>query len=122
MTNLKLHFLAILLLIPCAVMADDESDVIMNAEIDYLLETVGSSGCTFIRNESEHDAESAQKHLSMKRKRGKRYYDSADEFIEKLASKSSWSGDPYYIRCADDEVLAGEWFGNVLTQYRASNR
>ena len=92
----------------------------MDDEIDFLLTTVGSSECVFIRNGDQHEAAAAQKHLQMKRKRGKRYYDNADEFIEKLASKSSFSGKLYYIQCGDEaEQPAGEWFSAALSTYRA---
>ena len=97
-------------------------DEVMNAEIDHLLATVAGSGCTFIRNGKEYEATDAHDHLAMKRRRGKRHFDSADEFIERIASSSSWSGKPYHIRCGDDEaVLAGEWFSQLLAEYRASS-
>jgi len=99
--------------------ADDE---VMNAEIDYLLDTVVTSSCTFIRNGKEHEPEAAKDHLSMKRRRGKKYYSNAEEFIENLASSSSWSGKPYHIRCGDEEQqLAKVWFSAVLDQYRAQS-
>jgi len=92
----------------------------MNVEIDYLLDTVAASGCVFIRNGSEHDAESARDHLNLKRRRGKRYFSSADEFIDRLASSSSWSDKPYHIRCGEEEQqLAKEWFTAVLEDYRS---
>ncbi len=92
----------------------------MNAEIDYLLETVATSGCTFIRNGSEHDADAARDHLALKRRRGKRYFDSAEEFIERIASKSSWSGKAYRIRCEDNEVTAQSWFEAALARHRST--
>jgi hypothetical protein len=92
----------------------------MNLEIDYLLDTVAASGCIFIRNGSEHDAVSARGHLNLKRRRGKRYFSSADEFIDRLASSSSWSGKPYHIRCGEEEQLAKEWFTAVLEDYRST--
>lgn len=95
--------------------ADDGT---MDAEIDYLLATVASSSCTFIRNGKEHKASDARDHLQMKRRRGKRYFDSTEEFIERLASKSSWTGKPYRIRCGDEEVNAGDWFTALLTEHR----
>jgi hypothetical protein len=95
--------------------ADDSA---MDAEIDYLLATVAKSSCTFIRNGKEHDAGDARDHLQMKRRRGKRYFDSTEEFIERLASKSSWTGKPYRIRCGDEEVDAGDWFTALLTEHR----
>lgn len=91
----------------------------MDEEIDYLLATVRESDCTFIRNGKRYAAVDAADHLQTKRKRGKRYFESADEFIEKLASKSSMSGKPYMIQCGDaDEVPSREWFSKLLAAYR----
>jgi hypothetical protein len=94
----------------------------MDEEIDYLLATVGASNCTFIRNGKSYAAKSAQDHLQMKRKRGKRYYDSTDEFIDRIASKSSFSGKPYRIQCGDGpEQTATAWFSALLRQRRADS-
>jgi hypothetical protein len=91
----------------------------MDEEIDYLLVTVGGSECTFIRNGKRYPAQKAQDHLQTKRERGKRHFDSADEFIEKIASKSSFSGKPYRIQCGDEaEQTAAEWFTSLLTLHR----
>ena len=91
----------------------------MDAEIDHLLSTVGQSDCTFTRNGKSYPAKDAQKHLQTKRKRGKRYFSSADEFIENLASKSSMSGKPYLIQCGEGaEQPSGEWFAALLAEYR----
>lgn len=106
---------ALLLLI---VAASARADT-MNDEIDFLLTSVGSSDCTFIRNGKSHDAVAAQKHLQMKRERGKRHFSNTDEFIERLASKSSWTGKLYFIQCGNEEQQpAGEWFAELLTKYR----
>lgn len=93
----------------------------MDVEIDYLLTTVAESDCVFIRNGKEYDGEDARKHLQMKRERGRKYYDSSEEFIERIASKSSWSGKPYRIRCGDAEENAGDWFMSLLESYRAGS-
>lgn len=92
-------------------------------EVDYLIDVVSESGCKFVRNGKEHTAGEAADHLQMKARRGKRYYDTAEEFIERIASKSSWSGKPYLIQCGDQPaVQAGSWFTRVLADYRASTR
>ena len=94
---------------------------VMDKEIDHLLDTVVASNCTFIRNGKEHNPESAKDHLSMKRNRGKKYYSTADEFIDNLASSSSWSGKPYQIRCGEEQPQpAKQWFDAVLAAYRSS--
>lgn len=91
----------------------------MDTEIDFLIGAVAGSSCTFIRNGKEHDAEAASEHLQMKRKRGKRYYDSTEEFIERIASKSSWSGRDYLIRCGSGATqTANAWFSSKLDEYR----
>ena len=110
---------AILLCLVCAPAAF--ADETMDREIDYLLETVANSNCVFVRNGSEHGPEAAKDHLSLKRRRGKRYFSSAEEFIDRLASSSSWSGKPYYIRCDDGEQqLASSWFYDILAEYRSA--
>lgn len=90
----------------------------MDAEIDFLLEAVVASECVFIRNGRAHEAAAAREHLQMKRERGRRHYDSTEEFIERIASRSSWTGEPYRIRCGDDEQDAGAWFGRRLASFR----
>lgn len=91
----------------------------MDSEIDYLLATVAGSDCTFTRNGKDYDGAKARDHLQMKRERGKRYYSNTEEFIENLASKSSWSGKSYRIKCGDaPQTDAGDWFSALLTKHR----
>ena len=91
----------------------------MDAEIDYLLDSVRNSDCSFVRNGKAHDSAAAAKHLQMKRKRGRRYYDSAEEFIDRIASSSSWSGEPYRIDCPGQRpVAARDWFLRKLSAFR----
>lgn len=102
------------LLLPAVVIAG-ETEV----EIEYLITTVGESGCTFIRNGSRHDAEDAASHMRLKYRRGKRYATTAELFIERLASKSSFSGKSYAIECpGGDAVPSGEWLTARLQEYR----
>lgn len=91
----------------------------MDEEIDFLIQSVADSQCTFIRNGREHDAGAARDHLQMKRERGRRHYDSTEEFIERIASRSSWSGKDYWIRCGDAEPeTARDWFLSRLKVFR----
>ncbi len=108
-----------LLFILCVAPVLATADAAVDSEIDYLLATVAESGCVFIRNGKEYSGDDARDHLALKRRRGKQYYDSADEFIERIASSSSWSGKPYQIRCSDEpQQPAGDWFKKVLVEYR----
>ena len=87
-------------------------------EITALIEAVRESGCEFNRNGSLHSAEAAE-HLELKYSRGKRYADSAEAFIERLASKSSWSGKPYQMICDSETQPAGEWLTMRLEALRS---
>jgi len=91
----------------------------LDVEVAYLIDEVSESGCSFVRNGKEHTASEAADHLRMKARRGKRYYDTTEEFIDRIASKSSWSGKPYAIQCGDEpSVAAADWFTRVLSEYR----
>lgn len=106
--------LVMALLAPAAVFADDAE-----TEIEHLIDAIGESGCTFIRNGSSHDADDAAAHLRMKYRRGRRYASTAELFIERLASKSSMSGKPYQIKCQDKEAVpSGEWLTARLHEFR----
>jgi len=95
----------------------------MDDEIDYLLSSVGSSGCTFIRNGKRYSGKDARAHLQSKRRHNAHLFDSADEFIEKIASKSSMSGKLYRIRCnGEEQQTAGDWFTDMLRQHRQAIR
>lgn len=94
----------------------------LDVEVTYLIDEVSESGCKFVRNGKEHTASEAADHLRMKASRGKRYYDTAEEFIDRIASKSSWSGKPYTIQCGDAAaVAAADWFSRALAEYRGSS-
>lgn len=88
-------------------------------EIDHLLQAVRESDCHFIRNGKTHDSFTAAEHLQMKRKRARRYYDSTEQFIARIASKSSLSGKPYLIDCPErPPVEAEKWFLEKLVSIR----
>jgi hypothetical protein len=94
----------------------------VEAEVEYLLTSVGSSNCVFVRNGTRHSAASAESHLRMKYGRTRRYIDNADEFITKLASESSWTGKPYTLDCpGEEEQATGTWLFERLSEYRAPN-
>lgn len=71
-------------------------------EINALIDAVAASSCEFMRNGKSHSAQDAAEHLRMKYRRGKKYAGSAEQFITRLASKSSLSGRPYQMHCGGD--------------------
>jgi hypothetical protein len=94
------------------------------AEIEYLLSAVASSDCRFFRNGTWYDAKSAAAHL-----RGK--YDTlvargligdTADFIDRAATKSSFSGHDYAIKCEGlAEMSSRQWLTNLLVAYRAAH-
>ena len=94
--------------------APDEND-----EIEYLLDQIGSSGCEFVRNGDVHDSEAAAAHLAMKYRGARRYVGSADQFIERIATGSSWTGKPYQVACkGKPPVASAVWLNGALEQHR----
>jgi hypothetical protein len=95
----------------------------MQGEVDYLLSHVETSGCSFYRNGSWYDGSQAKAHLRTKYDYlvARHLITSADEFIDKGASSSSFSGKPYKIKCGTSaEVASGPWFHEVLRRFRAA--
>jgi len=91
-------------------------------EINYLLGFIESSGCEFYRNGSWYGPTRAQAHLRYKYEvlAAHDRINTAEDFIEKAATKSSLSGRPYEIRCGGGEaVTSSQWLRDVLARYRA---
>ena len=91
-----------------------------NEEIEYLLSFVGDSDCIFIRNGKEYPAKEARKHLEMKYNHVKRRIKTADDFIDKIASKSSLSGRLYEVRCDGVTLQTSQWLREALAFCRVS--
>ena len=113
-----MRHLLLTVLLYAALMSSTYAQTDAEAEITALIEAVRESGCEFNRNGSLHSAEAAAEHLELKYSRGKRYADSAEAFIERLASKSSWSGKPYEMICDGETQPAGDWLTATLVALR----
>ena len=91
-----------------------------NEEIEFLLSAIGSSGCQFVRNSTIYPAIKAETHLRMKYRNAVRYVSSAEDFITRIASKSSWTGKAYQILCPDKEPqTSAQWLSDQLSRHRA---
>ncbi len=102
-----------------------EPPPIVQREITYLIRYIGDSRCEFKRNGTWSNAESAEAHV-----RGKYDFlltlgqiDSTQDFIDKAATKSSMSGQPYEVKCSGDAPMPTSlWLSRGLAHYRASQR
>jgi hypothetical protein len=117
MNGLLTLILAAMISTPC--FAEESAE---RLKIAQLLEQVESSGCTFFRNDSEHNSTDAAKHLRLKLDKatssffgfGKPKDVSAKAFIDKIASESSMSGKPYKMKCGTVLVTSREWLNDKL--------
>lgn len=92
-------------------------------EIVSLLMRLKSSGCQFKRNGAWHSADEAQVHLQRKLdyllKRGA--VATAEQFIERAATKSSVTGQAYLVKCGNKpSVPSAEWLAFQLQVMRAA--
>ena len=87
-------------------------------KIEGLLTAIESAeGDVFIRNGNPHSPQDAAEHLRSKWNAAGNEIKTADDFIDKIASKSSLSGEPYLVRLADgEEVLAGDYLRDKLRE------
>ena len=91
-------------------------------DIQHLLDYVGGSGCTFVRNGVESDAAAARKHLATKYQHAKSHIGSAEDFIRLVASRSSMTGQPYLVRCRSSQFLSADWLTDELRRYRGNRQ
>jgi hypothetical protein len=91
-------------------------------EITYLLGFVERSGCQFYRNGSWYDSKKAQEHLLEKYNllAASNQIGTTEDFIEKVATASSLTKQPYRVRCANQITLTTkQWLSTELTRYRS---
>lgn len=99
-------------------------------KIQFLLKEINSSKAVFLRNGSEHTAIEASEHLEGKMNRAKSMFwffgpkkkFSCQEFIDKIASKSSTSGEDYKMKLSDGKIITTkEWLEEKLKSFKAPN-
>lgn len=93
----------------------------VQTEVNFLLGYIEGSGCAFYRNGAWHDSKAAQEHIRDKYKylAAKNQINSAEEFIEKAATKSSFSGLAYAVRCNGGSPLtSNRWLRDELARLR----
>jgi len=93
----------------------------VQTEVNFLLGYVEGSGCEFYRNGTWYDSRAAQVHL-----RDKYTYlvagnlvNTTEDFIERAATESSLSGEPYEVRCrGGTTVKSNQWLRDELARAR----
>lgn len=117
---LRAALIAALLWLPAAHAA---TSVAVQNEVNFLLGSIAGSRCEFYRNGTWYDAQKAHLHL-----RDKYNYlvkndlvSTTEQFIERAASQSSFSGKPYQIRCSGGAPVDSQrWLRDKLAELRAA--
>jgi hypothetical protein len=102
-----------------------EPPMTAQVEIDFLLGYIEGSGCEFYRNGTWHDPKAAQAHLRDKYRylAARNLISTTEDFIEKVAAQSSFSGQPYKVKCGDGAtVTTSQWLHAELAHFRAFNK
>jgi len=94
--------------------ARGEAPVDERDRIEALLRKVAAADIVCIRNGKEHTSAEAARHL---RRKWPAEIKTLEEFIDRIASRSSLSGKPYRIRLRDGTVLeAREWLRRLAEE------
>lgn len=87
------------------------------ARVQALLSELGTkTDLVFIRNGKEYGVNDAISHLQRKFNYAADQLATAEEFIDKVASQSSMSGDPYLIRWPDGSTQTSAAYLHQLLQ------
>ena len=92
------------------------------ARIDKLIRHVETQkGMTFIRNGTEYSCADAARFLRGKMDSMGAEVATAREFIDRIATKSSMSGEPYQVRFHDGRLIpAAQFLGDELKRLEAA--
>lgn len=107
-----------LLLMP---VARAEPPLNVQIEVNFLLGYVEGSGCEFYRNGTWSDSKAAQAHLRDKYKylMARNLINSTEDFIERAATESSFTGQPYQVRCNGGAIVpSNQWLRYELVRFR----
>jgi uncharacterized protein DUF5329 len=117
----KVSFLMSLILSLSLLPGESRADVpeAQKAEVQHLLDYLKNSGCRMDRNGSIHDADEAIKHIVRKYDYYRDDIKTTEDFIDRSASRSSFSGRAYKVLCPGQEARPTEdWLKEELERYR----
>jgi len=88
-------------------------------EVEHLLKFVANTTCIIDRNGSLHNGPEALSHIKKKYAYFQNKITSTEAFIELTASKSTFSGNVYMVRCEGGKMMTTrEWLLDELEIYR----
>lgn len=81
-----------------------QTSVVERGKIEYLIARVRQSQYLFVRNGEMHPGRHAAMHLTRKYRKRIENVKTVEAFIEDVASGSSVSGEPYYLKVSEGKV------------------
>lgn len=111
----------LMLILLSAPVARAEPAVNVQIEVSFLLGYVDGSGCQFYRNGTWHNAKEAQTHLRDKYRwlKARNQINSTEDFIQKAATQSSFSGTAYAVTCQGGaSITSRQWLNDELARLR----
>jgi len=110
--------LAILLLLTPCLLRGEQIDTV-DKTVLHLIGHVSGSDLTFIRNNDRYTSVEAAEHMNKKYQHFREDIKTAEDFIERCASRSLLSGKPYLvINEQGEQVRTSEWLLAELADYR----
>ena len=88
-------------------------------EVQHLLDYLKNSGCQMERNGSTHDADEAIQHIVRKYDYYRDDIKTTEDFIDRSASRSTFSGRAYKVLCPGQEARpTADWLKEELERFR----
>lgn len=92
-------------------------------EIDHLLKFITESACQFKRNGRQYSGIQSRKHIQKKYNYFNDTINSAEDFIQYSATKSTMSGQYYTVNCPNNKkITSKEWLLKELQQFRSEQK
>lgn len=91
---------------------DASSKVYELLKVEYLLERITRSSCTFVRNRENHKGRVAVMHMRWKYKKYQSEVETAEDFVTKIANGSRKTHETYRIKMADGRIYKSK---DILT-------
>ena len=113
MVSLTLALLSVMCATPALAALSTKEEARINAMLALLEKR---SDLAFIRNGSSHNAVDAVAHLKLKLSRTRNRIDTAEQFIDKVASSSSVTGESYMIQQAGQKPEPAKPFLHKLLE------
>jgi len=92
-------------------------------EVEHLLNFIANTSCIIDRNGSLHAGPDALSHIKKKYAYFRDDISTTEEFIERAASKSTFSGNAYRVQCGDNKTTTTQhWLVTELAAYRKDQK